>query len=101
MKTLPIEFDKAFDGLGTHHFKQVRRQRNVVIYERKKKDGTLFAYEVFRVKSHTFPALDGGRTEESEAYPRADAFGKTAYFCMSMERAESRFAQLLDRKETI
>lgn len=55
----------------------------------------MFGYEVFMVKSSTFPNPDGGRTEETETYPRANAFGKTAYFCTTLERAMARFQELL------
>lgn len=95
MKTLAQEFTQATDGLAKHSFKQLKRNDKVVIYELRKLDGTLFGYEVFIVKSHTFPKQDGSRTEPAETYPRANAFGRTAYFCSTLDRANARFAELL------
>jgi hypothetical protein len=97
-KSLPIQFNQNTDNLGTHTFKQLQRKGNVVIYERSKIDGSLFGFEVFIVKSHTFPGSDGQRTEASEAYPRANAFGKTAWFCTTLDRAMARFDGLLAKQ---
>ncbi len=59
MKTLPLEFEQAADGLKKQRFKQVRREGNITIYERRHLDGRLFGYEVFTVKCKVFP----GQTE--------------------------------------
>ncbi len=92
MKTLPLEFEQAADGLKKQRFKQVRREGNITIYERRHLDGRLFGYEVFTVKCKVFP----GQTEPQEAYPKSRSFGKTAWFSVSLERAEKRFKALTE-----
>lgn len=97
MKTLSEEFDMNADGLGVNHFKLIKRKGKVVIYERTRQDGILLGFEVFKVNQTTFPLVSGGRSAIAETYPRATAFGKTAYFCMSQTRAEIRFVELLNK----
>ena len=53
-------------------------------------------FEVFvvrRRKARTFP--DGRSYPEREAVPSAEEFGDQGYFCVSRERAELRFRELL------
>lgn len=90
MKKLASEFEKSFDGLPKHRFKAVFYDGKRAIYERRKLDGTLVGFEAFYVKSSSFPVASGGRSEESEMYPRAERFGKDAWFCMSLDRAKER-----------
>jgi hypothetical protein len=95
---LRLEFTKNVDRLGTHHFKQVQRAGNVVIYQRSKPDGRLFGFEVFVANSESFPLAGGGRTAVTETYPGPNRFGRTAWFCMTIERAQSRFNALVEKE---
>lgn len=98
IEQLRQEFTQNADRLGVHHFKQVKRDGNVVIYQRNKSDGSLFGYEVFIVNSESFPLPNGQRTATKETYPSAKSFGKTAWFCTTLDRAEVRFAELLAKQ---
>lgn len=51
-------------------------------------------YEVIVVKCKSFPDGKGGLTPEKEVYPSAKSFGKTAWFCTTLDRSEVRFAEL-------
>ncbi len=94
METLRQEFTQNADRLGTHTFKQVKRDGKAMIYSRHKQDGSLFGFEVFKVKSMAFPLPNGTRTDVKEVYPSAQSFGRTAWFCMTLERANERFDAL-------
>jgi hypothetical protein len=94
MKALPTQFEQNADQLGRHVFKQIKRAGNVYIYQRNKADGSLFGWEVFVADSTTFTAIGAPPGDAREVYPRANAFGKTAWFCATLERAEARFKSL-------
>ena len=88
---LRTEFTQNADRLGFHHFKLIKRSEKVCLYQRNKADGSLFGFEVFVVNSESFPDGNGQRTEVRETYPSAKSFGRTAWFCQTLKRAETRF----------
>lgn len=96
-KALRLEFTQNADQLGTHHFKQLKCNDDVYIYERRKLDGSLFGYEVFKAKCVAFPDGIGGLREAKDVYPSAKSFGRTAWFCQTLEQAEARFIWLCQR----
>ena len=100
MKKLQKEFTGNFDRVGNTKFIQIKKENGVAIYERQNMDGSTRSYEVFIVK--VVPkgtALPGGNTvqETYEQYPGCAAFGKTAYDCKTIDRAEERFAELVEK----
>ena len=100
MKKLQKEFTGNFDRVGNTKFIQIKKENGVAIYERQNMDGTFRSYEVFIVK--VVPkgtALPGGNTvqETYEQYPGCAAFGKTAYDCKTLDRAEARFDELVKK----
>lgn len=85
------------DKSGDNTFTEFRREGDVAIYHRTDKDGRTKGYEVFVVKVvKQGAALPNGKTVEEayEQYPGANAFGKHAYDCKSVEHAERRFDEL-------
>ena len=99
MKTLAQEFKLASDGLSTHLFKQLKRTGRVCLYARYDLDKpgmVAFGYEVFVVNVLKKTAKWG--TPGDETYPRSNAFGRTAWFCTTLDRAEARFAELTARQ---
>ena len=100
MKKLQKEFTGNFDRVGNTKFIQRKKENGVAMYERQNMDGTFRSYEVFIVK--VVPkgtALPGGNTvqETYEQYPGCAAFGKTAYDCKTLDNAEARFDELVQK----
>ena len=97
MRILQSEFVCNCDKMGDNKFRQVKRNDNVALYERKDMENNFIGYEVFKIKTVLAGAkLPGGKqVEESyEVYPGAKAFGKNAYFVSSLNRAEVLFDQI-------
>lgn len=103
------------DGFSANpvHLKQVKRTATVAMYERWHDKGTVFkGYEVFAVKMRLKgQPLPGGlfEAEDREVYPSSGQFGKTAWNPANLDRAESRYAELVakgvaadsDEEETV
>jgi len=103
MKKLQKEFTGNFDRVGNTKFIQIKKENGVAIYERQNMDGSTRSYEVFIVKVvEKGTALPGGNTvqETYEQYPGCAAFGKTAYDCKSIDTAETRFDELVQKVKT-
>ena len=104
MKTLRTEFEANYDQTGKMKFTQLRREGDVALYQRTRKDGTTFGYEAFIVKTAKAGAkLPGGAVEKEdrERYPGAEAFGRYAYSCVTLESAEERFAELVAKSRAL
>jgi len=88
------------DKVGNNIFTQVKREGKVAIYKRSWPDGEVKSYEVFIIKTveKGSPLPNGKTVEETyESYPGAASFGKTAYDCKTIDRAESRFVELMEK----
>ena len=104
MKTLRTEFEANYDKTGKMKFTQVRREGDVALYHRTRPDGRTFNYEVFIVKTaKAGAALPNGAVEKEdrERYPGAEAFGRYAYDCSTLEAAEEKFDELLVKAEAL
>ena len=100
MKTLEKTFSKNCDKSGIHTFTQVKRNGLVCIYERKSAAGNIVGYEVFVTKEimKGSPMAGGGmELEDREGYPGKSSFGRSAWFCNSIESANSRFDKLVTK----
>lgn len=104
-------FETNANQTGNQRFEMVKKgsagDKNVYIYRRTflegPRAGKVFAYEVFIpkvLKAGTIQKFPGGKeilieqdTEEYANGAKTD-FGKRAWFCASLERAEARFDQL-------
>lgn len=103
MKKLQKEFTGNFDRVGNTKFIQLKKENGVAMYERQNMDGTFRSYEVFIVKVvEKGTPLPGGNTvqETYEQYPGCAAFGKTAFDCKTIDRAEARFEELVKKVKT-
>jgi len=101
MKKLQLKFQTNADGCGLQTFIQIKRNTNSALYSRQRADGSIHSYEVFKVRLVKKGApLPGGLfvEEDYEAYPGKSAFGKTAYSCKTLDRAEIRYEELLKAK---
>ena len=100
MKKLQKEFTANYDKVGNNKFIQLRKENGVAMYERQNMDGSHRSYEVFIVKvvEKGTPLPGGNKVQETyEQYPGCAAFGKTAFDCKTIDRAESRFAELVEK----
>lgn len=88
------------DKVGDNIFTQIKREGGVAIYERAWPDGRVKGYEVFIIKTveKGTPLPNGKKVEETyESYPGAASFGKTASDCRSLDDAEERFEEYLEK----
>lgn len=102
MRLLEKEFIAGANGLHNNHFKLLKREKDVAMYERRNTDKSFLGIEVFKVKERfKGDPLPGGmfEKEDREVYCTSSAFGHTAYFCVTSPQAEKRFKQLLMTKE--
>lgn len=103
MKELELTFVANCDKCGDNRFIQLMKQRvgnrGVALYKRQGMQGNLLGYEVFsfRVVKAGTPLPVGFVEEDYEPYPGASSFGKTAFSCMTEDRAQVRFAELLKK----
>lgn len=97
--SLAQSFTRNADQAGVHTFTQVNRIGDATIYRRDKLDGSLYGFEVLVVKCKAFPSPLGGLGPLREVYPSAQSFGKTAWFCSTLERAQARFDGLLAKRD--
>lgn len=98
MRPLEKQFEANYDKTGVQQFIQVKRTHDVVMYKRLRSDGSLFGFEVFKVKiRNKGQALPGGNVEKEdrECYPGANAFGKSAWSMREPELAEIYFNNLV------
>lgn len=104
MNDLPNTFVKNVDHTGMQTFNQLKKVDNVYMYERRRKDGTTFAYEVFISKFIAKGTqLPGGLVEKEDRwqYPGAKGFGANALCCNTIEHAEQRFDEMVERNKQL
>lgn len=103
MKELELTFVANCDKCGDNRFIQLMKQsignRGVALYRRQNMEGRTLGYEVFLYKVVTAgtPLPVGFVEEDYEPYPGASSFGKTAFSCMTEERAKERFEELVKK----
>lgn len=100
MKKLEKRFKCNYDKVGDNIFTQIKREGKVAIYERSWPDGGVRSYEVFIIKTveKGAPLPNGTKVEETyESYPGSAQFGKTAFDCKTLDRAEERFLELQEK----
>lgn len=99
MNTLPIEKNWTGDGYVGNPLllKQVKRTESVALYSRVR-NGKIESYEVFTIRKRLKgQPLPGGlfEKEDREVYPSANQFGKIAWACQTLDRANEKFDELV------
>ncbi len=110
MKLIDLEFQSNPNSSGIMTFKQICRGistttgKPVYIYQRITKNNTTYGYEVFIpliTKAGTIQKFPTGVTrtieDDTEEYPGASAFGRYAWFCTTLDQAQSRFNQIVNK----
>lgn len=112
MITLEKEFQSNANQCGLHTFKQIKQGKtpngkNVYIYERRNERKIQF-YEVVVpviIKKGTIQRFPNGTTktveDDTEMYPGASSFGRNAYNCINIDRANIRFNQFTNLTQDI
>lgn len=86
MKILP----KKFTQLG-YTLEQIKRENDIAIYKRTKKDQSFPEFEVIKIKGHPGYEIAGHKIGAAESYPGAKAFGTLGWSFISLEDAEKKF----------
>lgn len=90
---LPYELRKnRFD------YKLVKRTKEVAMYAQYNDDGSgrILAYEVFRIIWKKGAIINNVEIKAGEKFPGDGDFGKTAYSCTLLAKAEARYQELLE-----
>lgn len=85
---LPVELRK-----NKCDYKLIKRTDKVAIYAQLTKGCEVEAYEVFIVKWKRGAVINGLTIKPGEKFPSNADFGKTAWACSTLERAEMRFLE--------
>ena len=107
MKHKPIktEFRWTGDGCGNacaRLFKQIKRVGDLAIYERTvEKTGLNDGYEVIKIGRHNGYTLGGQFVEPAETYPGSSQFGKSAWLCLNLNRAEQLFNEKVEEVKKV
>jgi hypothetical protein len=83
-----------------HKFKhlQLKREGDVAIYIRKKEDARNWHYEVIKITRHDGHELFGNKIQPAEIYPSASTWGTFGWTYNTIELAEIKFKELLNKK---
>lgn len=94
---LQTEFITNADSTGDMVFKQLKRNNDVVLYERRRMDGTVFSYEIIIVKTvkagTTYAKGTQPTTTATESYPGSASFGKLGWEVVTRDRAMQVFKE--------
>jgi len=101
MKTLEVEFVSGEGGFSMSPltYKQIQRNEVAAIYQRFTKEGLSYGFEVFKIKvrlkgTQIFSKIT---EEDEECYPGSSDFGRTAWSCSTLERAQERFGEIITK----
>ena len=94
MKTL-TEYTK-----NGYRFTLVKRQGNIAIFRGEYIEAPSIAghFEVIRIQSHNGREVHGKWCEPTEYPPSNNQWGADGFTCMRRERAEERFAELVEKE---
>ena len=84
------ELQKEFKSCG-FYFKQIKRDGNTAIYEKKSVDNNTVSYEVIQIGSHNGYKLGQNYISPAETYPCNSMWGTTGFTAGTMESAEDRY----------
>lgn len=91
MKKLPVTFTKL-----RFCFKQLKRFKNIAIYNRCREDGSVNHYEVIVIQSHQDYKLGDVTIPASETYPSSEKWGIYGWTYLNLKDAERKFEQLIN-----
>lgn len=88
------QLEKQFTSLK-YVFKQIHREKDYAIYERKKDDDTFIHYEVIRVLKHNGLEIQGVKIPPSEYYPSSAQWGMHGFTCRTRQDAYARLDRIV------
>lgn len=89
------KLDKEFESAG-FKYKQIHREKNYAIYERKYIDSDKKHYEAIRIQSHNGLEISGNKIPPSEYYPGSNSWGVHGFTCVSREKAYKRLDRMMN-----
>lgn len=97
---MKIEYKKLAEEIKKKgmYYKINWRDNDFAIYSCGSSKTPFLGYECFEVQRHNGFEIAGKKIEPTEFYPSDEAFGVTAFFCRTLERAKLRLEQLRDLK---
>lgn len=78
-------------------YRQIKREGKVAVYSHSwaGEPDRVRGYEVFVIQSHGDVEIYGNKVEAAETYPGKNAFGKTAWSYVKLEKALDRMSQVV------
>jgi len=92
------KLDKEFSSNG-FVFKQIHREKNYAIYERRYENSDKKHYEAIRIQSHNGLVIAGNKIAPSEYYPNSNSWGLHGFTCVSRENAYKRLDKMMEEEK--
>lgn len=89
MTTIPKQFTKK----GFEH-RQIFREGNIAVFERKHTAGTIEHYEVVQIHHHKAYTIAGQNIEAGEHYPSSGTWGTYGFTFSDREKAIARAVEM-------
>jgi len=93
MKALPTEFD--YDGF---HFRQLAREGDVALFEKRKPTHSRASYEVAIVQQHPAETIHGREYPDRESMPPSETWGALGWTPSDLESAKTKFGSLVQSR---
>lgn len=76
-------------------YKQVKRNKDTAIYSQHDTETSpVLSYEVFTIKKRPEVNIFGRYYPSQEVFPADNDFGRTAWSCRTLQRAEEKFKEI-------
>jgi len=89
------ELEKQFTSLS-YKFKQIHREKDYAIYERKKQDDTFLHHEAIKIQKHNGLVIQGNKIPPSEFYPSSNQWGMYGFTCQTRQAAYARLDRMME-----
>jgi hypothetical protein len=88
------KLNKEFESAG-FKYKQIHREGDYAIYERKYIDSIHKHYEAIKIQSHNGMEIAGKKLPPSEFYPSSNSWGRNGYTCLTKQHAYTRLDTMM------
>jgi hypothetical protein len=93
------KLNKEFESAG-FKYKQIHREDNYAIYERKYIDSINKHYEAIKIQSHNGMEIAGKKLPPSEFYPSSNSWGRYGFTCITKQEAYNRLDRMMKEDVT-
>ena len=95
---IPLKTQFTYDGF---FFRQIKRDGDLVLLEKRKANHTRPSFEVVVVQHHPAQVVSGREYPAREAMPRSEAWGTLGWSYVDLDSATARFRQLVAAREKL